>query len=180
MCAAPCRSRLAKHGVTTRTLVPGYPVIMSAFKKKKPVHQYADLHGGKAALHAVRIGGLDLLVLEAAHLFDRTGGPYGDAGGKDWPDNWRRFATLSQVGSDIAAGAIGDYVPDIVHVHDWQAALTLGLYALRPGGRHAIGDHRAQSGFPRAVRRLNLSRTLACLHMRWRWTAWSITAGSAI
>ena len=97
---------LTKHGVTTRTLVPGYPVIMSAFKKKKPVHQYADLHGGKAAVHAVRIGELDMLVLEAAHLFDRAGGPYGDAGGKDWPDNWRRFAALSQVGSDIAAGAI--------------------------------------------------------------------------
>ena len=37
-------------------------------------------------------------VLDAPHLFDRPGGPYGDATGEDWPDNWRRFAALSQVG----------------------------------------------------------------------------------
>ncbi len=123
---------LAKHGVTTRSVVPGYPAIMSAFKKKKAVYQYADLHGAKAAVHAARIGELDLLVLDAPHLFDRVGGPYGDAGGKDWPDNWRRFAALSQAGSDIAAGAIAGYVPDIVHVHDWQAALTLAYMRFGP------------------------------------------------
>jgi starch synthase len=116
---------LAKNGVATRTLVPGYPVVMAAFRKKKPVHHYAGLHGGKAAVHAARVGELDLLVLEAPHLFDRVGGPYGDAGGKDWPDNWRRFAALSHVGADIAAGALPGYRPDIVHVHDWQAAMTL-------------------------------------------------------
>ncbi|MFI0847656.1 glycogen synthase GlgA [Mesorhizobium sp. IMUNJ 23232] len=116
---------LDKHGVTTRTLVPGYPVVMAAFKKKKPVHQYAELQGGKAAIHAAKVGELDLFVLDAPHLFDRIGGPYGDAGGKDWPDNWRRFAALSQVGADIAAGAVSGYQPDLVHVHDWQAALTL-------------------------------------------------------
>jgi starch synthase len=43
----------------------------------------------------------------------------------DWPDNWRRFSALSQVGADIAASAIPDYRPDLVHVHDWQAAMTL-------------------------------------------------------
>jgi starch synthase len=116
---------LGSHGVTTRTLVPGYPVVMAAFKKKKPVHQYAELQGGKAAIYAVKIGELDLFVLDAPHLFDRIGGPYGDAGGKDWPDNWRRFAALSHVGADIAAGAVPGYAPDLVHVHDWQAALTL-------------------------------------------------------
>ena len=55
---------------------------------------------------AAQVAGLDLLVLDAPHLFDRAGGPYGDATGADWPDNWRRFAALSQVGADIAAGAV--------------------------------------------------------------------------
>jgi starch synthase len=116
---------LAEHGVTTRTLIPGYPVVMGAFKKKKPAHQYNELQGGKAAVHAVKIGELDLFVLEAAHLFDRPGGPYADPGGRDWSDNWRRFAALSQVGADIAAGLLPNYQPELVHVHDWQAALTL-------------------------------------------------------
>jgi starch synthase len=116
---------LAAKGVTVRTLVPGFPTVMAAFKKKKAVHQYALLQGGKASVHAVEIAGLDLFVLDAPHLFDRPGGPYGDATGGDWPDNWRRFAALSQVGGDIAGGAISGYQPDIVHAHDWQSAMTL-------------------------------------------------------
>jgi len=116
---------LAGQGIATRTLVPGYPVIMAAFKKKKASLAYPSLQGGKAEVHATRIGELDLFVLDAPHLFDRAGGPYGDASGKDWPDNWRRFAALSAVGADIAAGLIAGYQPDLVHVHDWQAALTL-------------------------------------------------------
>lgn len=116
---------LAGKGVAMRTLVPGYPQVMDAFKKKKAVHQYPLLQGGKASVQAVELAGLDLFVLDAPHLFDRPGGPYGDASGGDWPDNWRRFAALSQVGADIAAGAISGYMPDIVHAHDWQSAMTL-------------------------------------------------------
>jgi starch synthase len=123
---------LAAQGVATRTLVPGYPVVMAAFRKRKAMHSYAELHGGKAAVHGVSLNGLDLLVLDAPHLFDRQGGPYGDAGGRDWPDNWRRFAALSRVGADIAAGAIPAFVPDVVHVHDWQAALTLAYMRYGP------------------------------------------------
>ncbi len=44
-----------------------------------------------------------------------------------WPDrtdNWRRFAALSAVAADVAAGAIKGWSADVVHAHDWQAALT--------------------------------------------------------
>ena len=116
---------LKAKGVAMRSLVPGYPVVMQGLRKKKAVLAYKDLFGGKASVHAAGAGGLDLLVLDAPHLFDRVGGPYGDAGGRDWPDNWRRFAALGRVGADIAAGAVDGYVPEIVHAHDWQAAMTL-------------------------------------------------------
>ena len=116
---------LKGQGVKMRTLVPGYPIVTGRFKKKKAVLQYEALHGGPASVFIAETGGLDLLVLDAPHLFDRVGGPYGDATGADWPDNWRRFAALSLVGADIAAGAISGYAPDLVHVHDWQAAMTL-------------------------------------------------------
>jgi starch synthase len=115
---------LAGHGVTMRSLVPAYPQIRKIIRKKKAVLQYGRLFGGKASVHAVEAEGLDLLMLDAPHLFDRSGGPYGDATGADWPDNWRRFAALSQVGADIAGGAIAGYTPELIHAHDWQAAMT--------------------------------------------------------
>jgi starch synthase len=123
---------LAKQGVATKTLVPGYPQVMKAVEKGAPLHQYPAMHGGKATIFAATSSGLDLLVLDAPHLFDRPGGPYGDSIGADWPDNWRRFSALSFAGADIAAGAIAKYRPDIVHAHDWQAALTLAYMRYGP------------------------------------------------
>ncbi|PLP59654.1 glycogen synthase GlgA [Mesorhizobium loti] len=116
---------LAGKGVAMRSLIPGYPVVMDALKKKKTGTTYQALHGGKATVQVAQVDGLDLLVLDAPHLFDRIGGPYGDSNGRDWQDNWRRFAALSRVGGDIAGGSIAGYKPDIVHAHDWQSAMTL-------------------------------------------------------
>lgn len=116
---------LAGLGVATRSLVPGYPAVIKALKNTKAVHHYAALQGGKATLHAAEAAGLDLLVLDAPHLFDRPGGPYGDATGADWQDNWKRFAALGRAGADIAAGVVSGYRPDLVHAHDWQSAMTL-------------------------------------------------------
>jgi len=116
---------LARQGVRTRTLVPGYPAVLKSIGRKKPLHRYAALQGGRAAILEAEAAGLDLLVLDAPHLFDRAGAPYGDAAGVDWPDNWRRFAALGQAGADVAAGAIEGWAPDLVHAHDWQAAMTL-------------------------------------------------------
>ncbi|MGO8189809.1 glycogen/starch synthase, partial [Rhizobium leguminosarum] len=56
--------------------------------------------------------------------YDRPGGPYLDPLGKDYPDNCRRFAALSLAASEIAAGLLPGWRPDLVHTHDWQAALT--------------------------------------------------------
>ena len=73
---------LAGQGVAVKTLVPGYPQVMGKFRKKKPVLQYPALQGGKASVLAAEVAGLDLLVLDAPHLFDRPGGPYGDMTGR--------------------------------------------------------------------------------------------------
>ncbi len=116
---------LKGKGVAMRSLVPGYPRVMEALKQTTTVADYPALFGGKASVLAAEAAGLDLLVLDAPHLFDRPGGPYGDPSGHDWPDNWRRFAALSRVGGDLAAGAVAGYRPDAVHAHDWQAAMTL-------------------------------------------------------
>ncbi|WP_323455327.1 glycogen/starch synthase [Rhizobium sp. AN5] len=39
-------------------------------------------------------------------------------------DNDVRFAVLSKVASEIALGALDGWQPDIVHAHDWHAALA--------------------------------------------------------
>jgi starch synthase len=115
---------LAHHGIEMRVMMPGYPAVMAALKEAKPVHQYDDLFDGPGRILAGRAGILDLMVVDAPHLFDRPGSPYLGPDGKDWPDNWQRFAALSRAAADAGGGVIKAFVPDIVHAHDWQAALA--------------------------------------------------------
>ncbi len=110
---------LAPHGVEMRTLLPGYPSVMSQVSGK-PVTQ---LDGGQRIL-AAEHGDLSLFVLDAPRLFDRAGSPYLTPVGHDWPDNPERFAALSSAAAAIAGGAVKGWVPDIVHCHDWQAGLA--------------------------------------------------------
>jgi starch synthase len=115
---------LARQGVAMRVLIPGYPDVMARISSGKVLHQYDGLLGFPARLVAKSVKGLDLIVLDAPDLFDRPGGPYSDQSGADHGDNWRRFGALSRAGADIAGGIVPDFVPDVVHAHDWQAAMT--------------------------------------------------------
>ena len=128
---------LAKEGIEVQTLLPGYPQVLAALTDASVVLSFADLFDGPARLLAARAAGLDLLVLDAPHLFARAGGPYASADGRDWPDNPVRFAALSRMAADIGMGALPAYVPDVLHAHDWQAGLMPALLhyrgARRPG-----------------------------------------------
>lgn len=115
---------LVPQGVATRTLIPGYPAVMAKLESPRVAASLDHLFGGPARVVAGRAGSLDILALDAPHLFDRPGNPYLSPDGVDWPDNWRRFAGLSYVGGQIALGLIDTYHPQIVHAHDWQAALA--------------------------------------------------------
>jgi starch synthase len=117
-------SALAGHGVSMRVMMPGYPAVTAMLKAGEAVWTSKALHGGPAKLVAAKAHGLDLLILDAPHLFDRPGNPYLGPDGTDWPDNWRRFAALSYVAGEIGRGGLPAFVPDVVHVHDWQAALA--------------------------------------------------------
>jgi len=125
---------LAAEGVNMRTLLPGYPKVMSALHGAKNVHTFDALSGGPARLLAATAGALDLLVLDAPHLYAREGGPYANADGVDYPDNAQRFAALAQVAAQIAQGLSPEHQPDILHAHDWQAALAPAYlhYSRRP------------------------------------------------
>jgi len=115
---------LGKHGVTTRTLVPGYPDVLKALPSAETLLQLGEFYGGPIRVLGGTRDGLDLLALDAPHLFARPGNPYADPDGHDWPDNGIRFAALSRMAAEIGRGAIPSFVPDIVHAHDWQAGLV--------------------------------------------------------
>jgi starch synthase len=115
---------LEELGVETTSLVPGYPRVMKKLANATTLMVFEDLLGARASLLHAKVDGLDLFVLDAPSLYDRPGGPYVDAQGIDHPDNWRRFAVLSLAAAEIAGGALPGWVPDLVHTHDWQSALT--------------------------------------------------------
>ena len=146
---------LAREDVAIRTLLPGYKPVVAKLESSEPVRAYADLLGGPARVLAGRAAGLDLFVLDAPHLFDRVGNPYLGPDGRDWGDNAHRFAALARVGADLAKGAVPGYAPDVVHAHDWQAALT-PVYLHYDGGPRpktivTIHNLAFQGHFPASV-----------------------------
>jgi starch synthase len=126
---------LAAEGVAMRTLVPGYPGVLSALIEPRAVHTIASLHGAPAYLLFDRVEGLDLYVLDAPHLFARYGNPYTAADGVDWSDNALRFAALSRLAASIGQGLLPDYRPDIIHCHDWPTGLTPAYLKYDGGAR---------------------------------------------
>jgi len=124
---------LAHEGIAVRTLVPGYPGIVDALRDAETLHTFAHLHGGPARLLACSPKGLDLLVLDAPHLYARPGNPYSGPDGAEWPDNALRFAALAACAAAIGRGILPGYHPHVVHAHDWQAGLALAL--LHYGGK---------------------------------------------
>lgn len=118
---------LAVEGVQVLTFIPGYPAVLSAVGEAAIVAEYPALMGGAAVVRRAHAYGLDLLVLDAPHLFARDGNPYLGPDGKDWPDNALRFGAFSRVAADLAGGRRGNLAVDVVQAHDWQAALT-GAY----------------------------------------------------
>jgi starch synthase len=124
---------LAAHGVRTTTLLPGYPAVLNAAKRARAVHSWPKLLGAEARLLSAEVGGLSLLIFDAPALYARNGGLYGSPTGEDWPDNWRRFAALARAAADLASGAVPGYAFDILHAHDWQAAMAPAYLRYRPG-----------------------------------------------
>ena len=127
---------LSHEGVEVRSLVPGYPAVMKALHKGVPVMDLPDLFGGPARVLAGTASGLALFALDAPHLYDRPGSPYGGPDGADWPDNLARFAALSRAGAMLGRGE-GGWAPDVVHAHDWQAALAPAYMHFGGGTRPA-------------------------------------------
>lgn len=135
---------LKSHGVQVKTLIPGYPRVMQALHELNgddAPKLWLETHNffwGDARLWSATIHGMDLLVLDAPHLYARDGNPYLNHEGNDWWDNPTRFAALSLMAAQLSWGAYEhiDYRPDVLHVHDWQTALAPTYLHYLGAGKH--------------------------------------------
>ena len=123
--AALPRALAGLHDV--RVLLPGYREVLDSGHQIRVVGSLS----GHAALPPCKLGridfddGLIVYLLLCPELYERPGGPYTDEKGQDWADNHIRFARLGLAAAEIAAGNSGIlWRPDLVHAHDWPAALA--------------------------------------------------------
>lgn len=131
----------ASLGADVRVLVPGYPAVIAGLAQARTIVAFtAPSHGGfcrllEAPAEASRAG-QTWYVLDCPWRYERNGTPYEDASGQPWPDNALRFGLLGWVAAQLAAGGLDPaWRPDLIHVHDWHAALAPWLLRSRPGPR---------------------------------------------
>jgi starch synthase len=133
---------LARSGVEVTVVIPGYRAareVAGSTRRLGTVSALVSSRREEANVDAVNDAAVPTLLIDAPRYFDRPE-IYGE-GGRDYLDNAERFvffcrATLEWLGRTTPP-------PDVVHVHDWQAALVPVFLADRTrypelGGTHTI------------------------------------------
>ena len=132
---------LIGQGADVRLLLPGLPAIADAVLHQKTVCQIGPVFG--AARVTLRLGRMPyshvpVYVIDAPYLYRREGSPYQDSAGHEWPDNVQRFALLGWVAAHLAAGELdAEWLPQVLHAHDWHAAMACAYVAAHPPTRTA-------------------------------------------
>jgi starch synthase len=118
---------LSPLGLDLRVLMPLY---RETKKKNLPLRRIIeslemDWNGEKTpfSVWESREGTLGFLLIERDEYFDRDflyGTPQGD-----YPDNGERFAFFSKAALETLKHL--GFRPDVIHAHDWQAAIALAL-----------------------------------------------------
>jgi starch synthase len=119
--------RALRRWTDVRVLLPGYSEVVEQFTHLEIIGRspaLAEMPACSLALGSTK-DGLPVYVVLCPQLYDRPGNPYGDEAGRDWPDNDIRFGRLASVAAQLAAGTLDkNWVADLVHANDWQAALV--------------------------------------------------------
>jgi len=127
---------LVRQGADVRLVLPGYPAIADALLHRTTLIELGPVFG--AARVALWLGTLpyshvQAYVVDAPYLYRRPGGPYQAADGSEWPDNLQRFALLGWMAAHLAAGELDtDWMPDVLHAHDWHAAMACAYVSAHP------------------------------------------------
>ena len=128
---------LIDAGADVRLVVPGWPAVIRGLDRLSLVCDLGALFGaGKVALRLGHLPGcqVPVYVVDAPYLFDRNGNPYLGPDGREWGDNLQRFGLLGWVAAHLGAGELDNqWRPDILHAHDWHAAMAFAYVRTHPG-----------------------------------------------
>jgi starch synthase len=112
---------LRRLGLDVRVVMPLYRGV--GREGLEPVMTAEREFGGRPIAWTVRRGampnGTPAYLVDAPELFDRPG-LYGE-GGRDYDDSLLRFAAFCRAAVALRREA---WAPDLIHCHDWQAALV--------------------------------------------------------
>ncbi len=113
-------------GLDVQLLIPAYQGVIQKLSRARVVAHLPELPGGPATLLRGRCktSGLTVLALRNDSLYSRHTGLYVGEDGKEHADNALRFAALAHAASRIAQGLPDLERPQVVHAHDWHAALA--------------------------------------------------------
>ena len=133
---------LQDAGCDVRVLLPGFPAIRAGLADAVSVGAFIMPWGemvevAYGALPALQRGDAKVMayVLLAPGLYDRPGNPYEDPNKQPYGDNHRRFAVLGLAAGHLAHGLDPLWRPQLVHSHDWHAALAPACLALWNDGK---------------------------------------------
>ncbi len=116
---------LAARGHRVMMVLPNYSSLKKGDVEFKPAGQVSVPIAGRvetARLLTAKVAGVDVVLLDHPGYYQRPGGPYdGNSSVYGDDDNDERFAFFSRAALEAARAL--DFRPDVVHAHDWHAAL---------------------------------------------------------
>ncbi|HEX7888100.1 MAG TPA: glycogen synthase GlgA [Ramlibacter sp.] len=125
--SAALPATLASLGHDVHILIPAY----RGMKVSGEIGDGVDLPAygpwPVAQLVPVKIdNGVTLLLLTCPGLYQRPGGPYVDASGRDYHDNAMRFGMLSRVAALLGTvhSPLRGWIADVVHANDWPCGMA--------------------------------------------------------
>jgi len=132
-------SEIRRQGHEVRVVLPRYYLvdIGRLHRQGGPLSIPLGLREEWAAIYVSRLPGSDVPVyfLDHEELYGRDG-IYGTRAEPAFHDNLRRFALLNRGALQLCL--MLDWIPDVVHVHDWPAAIVPAcLYGREREGRFA-------------------------------------------
>ena len=131
--AGSLTSALVSLGCDVRVVLPFYGDLAQQLPDARSIARM-QLHDRNVEIvEATAAQGQRLWLVACPPLFGRSGNPYVDVDGTDWPDNAERFALLSRAVVWLATHPVEtDFRADIVHLNDWQTGLAAALLAREP------------------------------------------------
>lgn len=151
-----CYLPMALHesGHDVRIVMPAYRSVREKLSglKASRTRALADFDIDYSLLKGKLPGSeVPVYLIDVPELFDRSGDPYHNATGEEWPDNARRFAVFGAVIRQLGQGRAGvRWRPDIIHCNDWHTGLAPALLTMdnsRPATVFTIHNLAYQGDF---------------------------------